>query len=68
MNVTIGFGELYEAALKRPIGERRSFVASAGSDLDLRRRVEALLAGQQDTELAGYEPRRQAAASSRPGR
>jgi TolB-like protein/tetratricopeptide (TPR) repeat protein len=50
-------GELYEAALKKPIGDRLAFVASrAASDLDLRQRVEALLAGQQDTRLAGHEP------------
>jgi TolB-like protein len=49
--------ELYEAALKKPIGERPSFVArKAGGDHDLRRRVEALLAGQQDTQISGYEP------------
>ncbi len=50
-------GELYEAALKRPPGERASFVARAsGSNTELRQRVEALLAGQQDTVLPGYEP------------
>ena len=49
--------ELYEAALKKPIGERPSFVArQAGDDEELRRQVEALLAGQQETELPGYEP------------
>jgi tetratricopeptide (TPR) repeat protein/TolB-like protein len=50
-------GELYEAALKKPIGERVAFVTSrAGDDLDLRQRVESLLAGQLDTALPGYEP------------
>src|SRR5687767_4770040 len=48
--------ELYEAALKRPIGERAAFVAEhADGDVDVQRRVEALLAGQQDTQLSGYE-------------
>ena len=49
--------ELYEAALKKPIGERASFVErQAGGDLELRRQVEALLGGQQETQLPGYEP------------
>ena len=49
--------ELYESALKRPIGERAAFVAAqAGGGEDLGRRVSALLAGQQDTHLAGHEP------------
>jgi TolB-like protein/tetratricopeptide (TPR) repeat protein len=48
--------ELYEAALKRPIGERSSFVAAqTKEDRDLRQRVEALLKGQHDTQIAGYE-------------
>jgi len=48
--------ELYEAALKRPIGERPAFVAShSKGDRDLERRVTALLTGQHDTEIAGYE-------------
>jgi serine/threonine protein kinase/TolB-like protein/thioredoxin-like negative regulator of GroEL len=48
--------ELYEAALKRPIGERPSFIASqTKDDRDLRQRVEALLKGQHDTQIAGYE-------------
>jgi len=48
--------ELYEAALKRPIGERSSFVAvQTKGDRDLRQRVEALLSGQHDTQIAGYE-------------
>ncbi len=48
--------ELYEAALKRPIGERAAFVAAqTKDDRDLRQRVEALLAGQHDTQIAGYE-------------
>jgi serine/threonine protein kinase/tetratricopeptide (TPR) repeat protein len=47
---------LYEAALKRPIGERLSFVATqAHGDDDVRRRVEALLTGQQDTVLPGQD-------------
>ena len=46
---------LYEAALKRPIGERSAFVAEqTKEDLDLRQRVEALLKGQHDTHIAGY--------------
>jgi serine/threonine protein kinase/cytochrome c-type biogenesis protein CcmH/NrfG len=49
--------ELYEAALTKPPGERSSFVARvAGPDTELRERVEALLSGQQDTVLPGYEP------------
>ncbi len=49
--------ELYEAALKHPPGERASYVARiAGEDTELRSRVEALLSGQQDTVLPGYEP------------
>jgi serine/threonine protein kinase len=49
--------ELYEAALKRPIGERATFVTShSQGDDDLRLRVVALLTGQQDTQLPGYEP------------
>jgi len=49
--------ELYERALKRPIGERAAFIAtSARGDDDLARRVAALLAGQPDTHMAGYEP------------
>jgi TolB-like protein/tetratricopeptide (TPR) repeat protein len=49
--------ELYEAALKRPIGERAPFVtAHANSDEDLEQRVMALLAGQQDTQISGHEP------------
>jgi len=48
--------ELYEAALKRPIGERAAFVAAqTKDDRDLRQRVEALLKGQHDTHIAGYE-------------
>jgi TolB-like protein len=48
--------ELYEAALKRPIGERASFVSThSQGDEDLRLRVVALLTGQQDTELPGAE-------------
>jgi serine/threonine protein kinase/tetratricopeptide (TPR) repeat protein len=48
--------ELYEAALKRPIGERPSFIASqTKDDRDLRQRVEALLRGQRDTQIAGQE-------------
>src|SRR5499427_2938777 len=47
---------LYAAALKRPIGERPSFVATQShGDEDLRRRVEVLLTGQQDTELPGHD-------------
>ncbi len=49
--------ELYEAALTKPPGERASYVAwVAGEDAELRERVEALLSGQQDTVLPGYEP------------
>lgn len=49
--------ELYESALKRPIGERAAFIATnARGDEDLERRVSALLAGQQDTHLVGFEP------------
>jgi TolB-like protein len=49
--------ELYEAALKRPIGERATFVSShSQGDDDLRLRVVALLTGQEDTQLPGYEP------------
>jgi serine/threonine protein kinase/tetratricopeptide (TPR) repeat protein len=49
--------ELYERALKLPIGERASFIAtSARGDDDLERRVSALLAGQADTQISGYEP------------
>ncbi len=49
--------ELYEAALKRPIGERVTFVDShSQGDDDLRLRVVALLTGQEDTQLPGYEP------------
>ena len=45
---------LYASALQRPIGERTGFVIEqSGRDDDLRRRVDALLAGQQDTELPG---------------
>jgi serine/threonine protein kinase/tetratricopeptide (TPR) repeat protein len=45
---------LYAAALKRPIGERPSFVAAQShGDDDVRRRVEALLTGQQETALPG---------------
>jgi serine/threonine protein kinase/tetratricopeptide (TPR) repeat protein/TolB-like protein len=48
--------ELYEAALERPIGERSSFVVSqTKDDRDLRQRVEALLKGQHDTQIAGCE-------------
>jgi TolB-like protein len=48
--------KLYAAALKRPIGERPSFVATQShGDDDVRRRVEALLKGQQDTELPGQD-------------
>jgi len=48
--------ELYEAALKRPIGERSAFVATqTRDDRDLRQRVEALLKGQHDTHIAGHE-------------
>jgi serine/threonine protein kinase/TolB-like protein/cytochrome c-type biogenesis protein CcmH/NrfG len=48
--------ELYESALKRPIGERAAFVAThARGDDDLERRVSALLAGQQDTQIVGFE-------------
>ena len=51
------FHDLYEAALKKPIGERPSFVArQAGDDQELRRQVEALLSGQEETEHPGYEP------------
>ncbi len=47
---------LYAAALKRPIGERPSFVATQShGDEDLRRRVESLLTGQQDTALPGQD-------------
>ena len=49
--------ELYAAALTKPPGERASYVARvAGEDAELRERVEALLSGQQDTVLPGYEP------------
>jgi serine/threonine protein kinase/tetratricopeptide (TPR) repeat protein len=48
---------VYEAALTRPPGERASYVARvAGADTELRERVEALLSGQVDTVLPGYEP------------
>jgi len=48
--------ELYEAALRRPIGERAAFVAAqTKDDRDLRQRVEALLEGQHDTHIAGHE-------------
>jgi serine/threonine protein kinase len=48
---------VYEAALTRPPGERASYVARvAGLDTELRDRVQALLSGQQDTVLPGYEP------------
>ena len=48
--------ELYEAALERPIGERAAFVGThSQGDEDLKLRVNALLTGQQDTELPGYE-------------
>jgi len=48
---------LYEAALRRPPGARASYVAQvAGADTELRERVGALLSGQQDTVLPGYEP------------
>jgi serine/threonine protein kinase/tetratricopeptide (TPR) repeat protein len=47
---------LYAAALKRPIGERASFVATQShGDDDVRRRVEALLTGQQETALPGHD-------------
>src|SRR5262252_7173918 len=47
---------LYAAALKRPIGERPSFVATQShGDEDLRRRVESLLTGQQETQLPGHD-------------
>jgi serine/threonine protein kinase/tetratricopeptide (TPR) repeat protein len=47
---------LYAAALKRPIGERAAFVSTqTQGDEDLRRRVELLLTGQQDTELPGHD-------------
>jgi serine/threonine protein kinase/tetratricopeptide (TPR) repeat protein len=47
---------LYAAALKRPIGERSSFVATQShGDDDVRRRVEALLTGQQETALPGHD-------------
>ena len=47
---------LYAAALRRPIGERAAFVAEQSRrDDDLRRRVEALLKGQHNTELPGQE-------------
>jgi serine/threonine protein kinase/TolB-like protein/Tfp pilus assembly protein PilF len=46
---------LYASALRRPIGERAAFVAEhSGRDHDLRRRVDALLEGQQETELPGH--------------
>ena len=49
--------ELYEAVLKHPPGERASYIArAAGDDTELRERVQALLSGQQDTVLPGYEP------------
>jgi serine/threonine protein kinase/tetratricopeptide (TPR) repeat protein len=49
--------ELYEAALTRPPGQRASYVARvAGPDTELRERVQALLSGQADTVLPGYEP------------
>ncbi len=49
--------EIYAAALTKPPGERASYVARvAGPDTELRERVEALLSGQQDTVLPGYEP------------
>ncbi len=48
--------KLYESALKRPIGERAAFVAERSArDDDMRRRVEALLKGQQETELPGHD-------------
>ena len=47
---------LYAAALKRPIGERPSFVATQShGDEDLRRRVESLLTGEHETELPGHD-------------
>jgi serine/threonine protein kinase/cytochrome c-type biogenesis protein CcmH/NrfG len=47
---------LYAAALKRPIGERASFVSTqAQGDEDLRRRVDSLLNAQQDTALSGQD-------------
>jgi serine/threonine protein kinase/TolB-like protein/thioredoxin-like negative regulator of GroEL len=47
---------LYAAALKRPIGERSSFVATQShGDDEVRRRVEALLTGQQETALPGHD-------------
>jgi serine/threonine protein kinase/tetratricopeptide (TPR) repeat protein len=48
---------LYAAALKRPIGERASFVSTqAQGDEDLRRRVDSLLQAQEDTALPGHDP------------
>ena len=48
--------KLYESALKRPIGARAAFIAErSGRDDDLRRRVEALLRGQQETQLPGHD-------------
>jgi serine/threonine protein kinase/tetratricopeptide (TPR) repeat protein len=47
---------LYAAALKRPIGERASFVATQShGDEDLRQRVDSLLEAQQDTALPGHD-------------
>jgi serine/threonine protein kinase/Tfp pilus assembly protein PilF len=47
---------LYAAALKRPIGERASFVSTqTHGDEDLRRRVDSLLNAQQDTALSGHD-------------
>jgi len=49
--------ELYAAALTKPPEERSSYVArAAGPNGELRERVQALLAGQHDTVLPGYEP------------
>ena len=47
---------LYAAALKRPIGERATFVSTqTQGDEDLRRRVDSLLRAQQDTALSGQD-------------
>jgi len=58
-------GELYEAALKEPIGERAAFVAArAGGDLELQQRVLALFAKQQDTQVSGADSPTGSAATS----
>lgn len=54
--------ELFEAALERPISQRAAFLASAcAGDEETRRRVEAMLAADAQTDLMIDRPAHQAA-------